>query len=127
MKKKNSLEKHIKKEWKNLLFNSIFAILSVVIIILFHKNILLATSLEIILGVVGLLKWKSKITLMVFFIGGIWGPIAEMAVIYFSGAWAYDVTNLFTLIPSWLIFVWANAAVFIYETSKEIKKFGIKK
>jgi len=124
-KKKNNINKKIRKEWKNIIFNIIFGVLTLLIASFFYKNIILATSLLIIVTVIGLIKWKSKITIIIFILGAIWGPISEMIAIYL-GAWNYSYPN-FINIPIWLFFVWGNAAAFIYQTAIEIKKLGIKK
>ena len=125
--KKSKLSKKIKKEWENLLFNLIFVILAIVIIILFNSNTTLTTILEMILGIVGLIKWKSKRTLAIFIVAGIFGTIAEMIVIYTSQTWIYAFPTFMQLVPIWLFAVWANAGAFIYETSKEIHKLGVNK
>ncbi|MCK4650374.1 hypothetical protein KAT36_04035 [Candidatus Pacearchaeota archaeon] len=125
--KKTKLERGFKKEWKNILFNSIFVGVAILIVTLFHKNIMLTTILEIILAIVGLSKWKSKRTFAIFIFAGMFGTIAEMIVIYTSYAWSYASPTLMQLIPTWLFVVWANAGAFLYETSKEIHKLGVNK
>jgi hypothetical protein len=116
--------KSVWKEKKNLIFNSIFAILTLMIPILFYKNVVLATTLLLIVAVIGLSKWKSKLTLAIFVFGAIFGGVAEILAIYF-GIWSYAVTNLWN-IPSWLLIVWGNAAAFIYQTAVEFRKLGVK-
>ena len=54
----------IKKELKNILFNIFFAILTLLAVILFYKNILLCFLIIALVSFVGLIKWKSKITLI---------------------------------------------------------------
>jgi len=117
-------EKIIKKEWKNIIFNTIFAILALLIVIFFYKNILLTTILLIIITLIGLLKWKSNMAIIMFFCGFIMGPIAEMIAIAF-GVWQYAVTDLIN-VPWWLFILWGDAVVFFFETMKEIKKLGVK-
>jgi hypothetical protein len=127
MKAKKLIKKEeniLKKEWKNIIFNLAFSVVAILIIILFYKNIMLTTVLEVIVAIIGLIKWKSKLTLVLFLFGAFWGAVSEIAVIQYSGAWNYALTNLFS-IPLWLFFVWGNATAFIFETSKEIKKLGI--
>lgn len=119
------IENKIKQEWKNIIFNCIFGILTILFIILFYRNILLASVLVGLVAVIGLIKWKSKITLLIFIFGAIFGAVAEMiAVIY--GVWNYSITN-FINIPFWLYLVWGNAAAFIYQTAVEIRRLGVKK
>ncbi len=125
--KKIKIKKGFKKEWKNILFNSIFAGVAILIVILFYKNVILTTILEIILAIVGLSKWKSKRTFAIFIFAGIFGAIAEMIVIYTSYAWSYALPTFMQLIPTWLFVVWANAGAFLYETSKEIHRLGVSK
>jgi len=121
-KKKNKLE----RELKNIIFNAIFAIIVLLIVILFYKNIVLTLILESVMAIIGLIKWKSKLTTIIFVFGALVGGISEGIVIYASGAWNYALPNLFNLIPIWLFVVWGNASAFIFETSKEIKRLGIK-
>ena len=126
MVKKSKFKKALKKEWENIIFNVIFVGLVLLIVTLFYRNIILTTVLEIILGIIGLIKWKSKLTLALFIIGGFIGGTLEGIVIYTSGAWSYAIPNVFGVIPFWLFVVWANAGAFIFETANEIKNLGIK-
>jgi hypothetical protein len=122
---KNKQEENVwKKRWdregRNILFNILFAGFALVIILLFYDKIILTTVLEITLGSIGLIKWKSKVTLIVYFIAFL-GAITEMIVIATVGAWNYTLPNFWN-IPIWLFFLWGNAGAFIYETAKEVKK-----
>jgi hypothetical protein len=117
-------EEAIRKEWKNILFNLVFAFLAVIIPSLFYENIALTTALLFVVSAIGLIKWKSKLAIAIFFFGALWGPVSEMLAIKF-GVWSYAVPNFFT-IPIWLFFVWGDAAVFLFETAKEIHKLGVK-
>jgi len=125
MKKEIKLEKRLKREWKNIIFNSIFTILTLLSVIFFFKNIILTTTLVGVIAIIGLIKWKSKLTIIIYIFGAILGAVSEIAVIKYSGAWTYAITNIFD-IPVWLFLVWGNASAFIFETSKEIKRLGIK-
>lgn len=128
MKSKSFIKKEkqkIKREWKNLIFNSIFAILTLLFPIIFYESIMLTAFLVFVVTLIGFIKWKSKLTIAVFLFGGIFGAIAEMTSIYF-GVWQYSFVNLFN-IPLWLIVVWGNAGVFIYQTALEFKKLGIER
>ena len=118
-------EKKIKREWKDRIFNIIFAVLTLLIPILFYRKIMVATILLSLLAIIGLIKWKSKLILVIFFFGAIFGAIAEMVCVYF-GVWNYTLTN-FVNIPFWLFIVWGNAAAFIYQSALGFKKLGIKK
>jgi len=115
----------IKQEWKNILFNLIFAGLNLGIVIYFYKNILLTTILVGLVAVTGLVKWKSKITLTIFIFSALFGALAEIVAISF-GVWNYALPNFYN-IPFWLFILWGNAAAFIYQTALEIKRLGIKK
>ena len=117
--------KKLEKEWKNLIFNLAFAIVTLLIVAFFYKNILLTTILVGIIAITGLIKWKSKRTLIIFIIIGLLGAFAEMYAIS-KGVWSYAIFD-FKNIPTWLFIVWGNAAAFIHQTSIEIKKIGIKK
>lgn len=118
-------EKLVRKELYNILFNCLFAFVSLLIPILFKKYILSATLLLLSVSIIALIKWKSKITLLVFVFGALWGPLSEMIAIYFN-VWSYSNPNFFN-IPFWLFLVWGNAAAFLYQTGLEIHKLGIKK
>jgi hypothetical protein len=126
--KKGFVEKEkkvIKKELWNILFNCIFAILALLFPILFYKNIILTTILISIVSIIGLLKWKSWITLTIFIFGGLFGAVAEMIATKY-GVWQYAVPSFFN-VPVWLFIIWAMAAAFLYQTALEFKKLGIKK
>ena len=111
-------------EIKGLIFNGIFAVLTLLIVIIFYRNILLTTLLLSILAIIALLKWKTKNTLIIFIVGGILGTTAEIIGVSF-GIWSYSVANFFN-IPFWLFVLWGNVAIFIYRLSNEIKKVKMK-
>jgi len=114
----------LKKEWKNILFNIVFAILNILIVIFFYKKIFLVSVLLLTVAIIGLIKWKSKITLAIFIFAGLFGAIAEMVAISY-GAWTYSIKNVIN-IPLWLFILWGNAGAFMYQTAIEFKKIGIK-
>lgn len=124
---KRDIIQNLNKETKNILFNSFFAILTLMIVIFFHKNIILTTTLILIVSIIGLLKWKSKLTLVTFLIGAIFGTISEIIVISASKAWIYSTPNILEIVPLWLFLVWGNAATFLYQTTIEIKKLKLTK
>lgn len=107
------------KKVKNLAFDCAFALATLLIVIYLYKNIILATLLLLAVAVIGLIKWKSKVTLKVLIFSGIFGALAEMVAIHF-GVWNYQITNFYN-IPLWLFIVWANAGAFIYELARELK------
>lgn len=122
---KNLIKKErkiIKKEWKNILFNCLFAFLALLITVLFFREPILATILLSLTSLLGLIKWKSKLTLAIFLFGGLWGPICEMIAINY-GVWEYALPN-FLNVPFWLFILWGMAAAFLFETAKELNKLG---
>ncbi|MBU2576548.1 MAG: hypothetical protein KKF50_02405 [Nanoarchaeota archaeon] len=120
--KKSKSKNQLSQEWKNIIFNVAFSLVAVLIVIIFYDEILTAVILEAILGIIGLLKWKSKVTLSIFIVGGVWGALIELLIIHASGAWTYQVPSILNIIPLWLIFIWANASAYFYETGKELQK-----
>ena len=119
------MNEKIKKEWKNLIFDGIFAILTVAIVIIFYRNIFLTTILVGIISIIGLIKWKSKMALIMFLFGALFGAFAQMISINY-GVWSHAYPS-FMNVPIWLFLVWGNAAVFLYQTALESKKLGVKK
>lgn len=117
--------KKIKKEWKNIIFNLGFVALNMIFVILFYKNITLTTLLLLIIAIIGIIKWKSKITIMMFLFGGVVGAFLEMIAINY-GVWAYSFVNIVN-IPLWLIICWGNAAMFIYQMAIEFERLGFHK
>lgn len=109
---------------KNVLFNVAFALATFIVVLLFYKNILLTTILLLIIAIIGLIKWKSRRTLMIFIWTGIFGAIAEIIAIKI-GIWNYEITNFYN-IPFWLIIVWGNAGAFLYHIAKEIRERRLK-
>jgi len=120
--KTSKLRRKLQQEWKSLLFNLVFAFLTMLFVILFYEHILLASIFIGVLGVVGLIKWKSKLTLSIFILTAILGTLAEMYTVS-KGVWSYAVADLIN-VPSWLFFVWGNAGAFIYQTTLGIKRLG---
>jgi hypothetical protein len=114
------------KKSKNLLFIFVLTGLNILTVIIFSEKIYLTALMVSLLGILGLIKWKSFITLGVFIIGGMGGAVVEMIVISTSGAWFYSSPNILNLIPLWLFPLWANAAAMIYEIGKEIGKVNRK-
>jgi len=121
---KNKFLKKITSEGKNLLFNTIFVILNVLVVVIFYKNSKLALFLLLAIAIIGLFKWKSKLTLILFILAGLFGPILESIAIN-VGAWEYSISEIMS-VPFWLSILWGNAAALIYQTSREIKKLGVK-
>lgn len=115
----------LRKEWKNMIFNTIFGILTLAIPCLFFKDIATTTFLIAIVAVIGLIKWKSPLTMGIFVFSSIFGSFAEMIAINY-GVWSYSLTHLLN-IPYWLFFVWGNAGAFTYQTAIEFERLGLHK
>ncbi|MBU0760641.1 MAG: hypothetical protein KJ600_04620 [Nanoarchaeota archaeon] len=122
---KNKLQKKICQEWKNIIFNALFAVLTMLFAVLFYENIFLTTAVIGVVSLVGLIKWKSKLTLVIFIFSALLGTIGEMIATNY-GVWEYSFAN-FVNIPLWLFLVWGNAGAFIYQTALEFKRLGVKK
>lgn len=120
-----NVKRAVKRESKNVIFNAAFAILTIIAVILTYKNIPLASACVFLISLVGLIKWKSPITLAVFIFTGLFGTISEMFAINY-GVWQYSTINFYN-IPFWLFFVWGNAGMFVYQTALEFKKLGVEK
>jgi hypothetical protein len=122
---KKSFEKRVKEEWKNIIFNIIFVITSLLTVIFFFENILLTSILLGVIAIIGQIKWKSRLTLIIFFLFGLLFGTAEIIVANY-GVWEYSTSNLQN-IPTWLFILWGNTAAFMQQSIKEIRKLGIKK
>jgi len=117
-------KKIIKKEWKNITFNIVFMVFSMLAVITFYKNILLTSAILLLITIIGLLRWRSKLSVAIFIVFGILFGIGEVFVSQ-AGPWKYmsfDVSN----VPSYLFILWGNTAMFIHQMTREIRKFGIK-
>ncbi len=116
--------KNIKHEINSLIFNGIFAILTLLAVIFFYKNILLTTILLGIIALIALLKWKTAKVAIIFILGGFFGTFVEIVLVN-SGVLNYAIAN-FMGVPAWIFLAWGNAAIFIYRLSNEIKKIKMK-
>ena len=108
------------KKYENILFDIGFALATFFSVLLLYKNISLTTIILAAIAIIGLIRWKSKRTLIIFIFAGIFGTIAEIVAIKI-GIWNYKITS-FLSIPLWLFIVWGNAGAFIYQIAKEIKE-----
>ena len=111
-------------ELKKWLFEIIFVILNISIVSLFYRNILLTTILISCFAIFALIRWKSRRTIAIFFLGALVGAIAEMICIKF-GVWDYKVTNFYN-IPFWLFILWGSTASTIYQIARKIKERKLK-
>jgi len=112
------------QEYKEEIFNWSFAITTILVVIIFYRNIWLTNFLVLLIAIIGLFHWKSKRTLVTFILGSIFGVLAEMLCIQY-GVWEYSFTNFYN-VPIWLFFVWGNASAFLYQTAKLIKERKLK-
>jgi len=112
------------KSIRNIIFNLIITTLALMVVIYTYKTPITTTIILAILTVIGLIKWKSKLTLIIFILGGIFFPIAEMIASGFD-VWQYSLPNVFG-VPIWLFLLWGIASAFIYQTAIEIKRLGVK-
>ena len=118
------LEKRLKKGGKNIIFNLAVMVLNLLSVIYFYKNSVLTISLVSIIAIVALIKWKSKLTLVLFVGGAILFGILEMLVVDF-GAWQYSNPSVLG-VPIWLFIIWGTTCSFIYQMALEIRKLGVK-
>jgi len=102
--KKEKIKERIRREYKNIIFNVIFAILILALPILFYKRNILTLVLVGIITIAGLVKWKSKLTFIIFIFGAFWGSISETIAVSL-GVWSYSYPD-FIKIPIWLFIVW---------------------
>lgn len=122
---KKKLANVLSHESANILFDILFISFALSVVVNFYNNILLATALLSVVSFIGLFKWKSKMTLILFFLVGILGTFAEIIAISY-GVWFYPINN-FINVPFWLFILWGDAAAFIYQISKEIKALGVRR
>jgi hypothetical protein len=79
-----------------------------------HPLALIVLVLSVGLGI--FLLRPTRPSLIVYAVGFVFGPTAEVLGIH-AGAWRYS-TGDFLGIPVWLPFVWGNAALFIQNTGE---------
>jgi len=118
----------VKKKEDNpmsFLFEILFAVVNLFIVIFFYKNIFIASILLLIATVIGLMKWNSCRTLFIFLAAGIGGPFLEMLAIS-KGVWQYTLPNVYN-IPFWLVLLWGNAGATIYQVARRLKERKIRK
>jgi ABC-type proline/glycine betaine transport system permease subunit len=119
------MKRNWKKEYRNIIFNFLFIILTLLAILTLHDRVLTAFIVLTLLSVVALVKWNSKITLIIFICVSIARPVCEIAAIKF-GLWSYSNISIFD-VPLWLFPLWGATASSIYQLAYEIKKLHIAK
>lgn len=114
-----------RKKLNGLLFVWLFALLNLLTVLVFYKNVLLTTGLLLLLSIIGFIVWRVHIPLWIFLVGALCGGIAEMIAIY-QGVWNYEITNILN-VPSWLFVLWGNTALFFYHLAIEFERKGFHK
>lgn len=112
-----------KLNYKNIIFNILFALACLISVSFFWKNTTLVIIILATISGIGLSKWKNRETVILFILSGIFGTIAEAIIVYF-GVWTYTSPNFMGL-PYWLPLLWGDAAVFIYQQGLEIKNLRL--
>lgn len=111
------------KDYRGLAFDILFTIISIITVLMFYRRIIVTFIILVVISVVGLIKWKSKATLLVYVISAICGPVSEILAIHF-GVWSYSYSTMLG-IPIWLIPLWGATAAYIYQLGIEIKKLKL--
>jgi len=114
------MDKKNKKRIINISFNISFALLTLIVMVVFTRKEVVGVIMLSVLAVVGLVKWRSKVTLFLFIFIAAFAMIIEGIGVYFN-VWGYSPPTLF-IIPLWMFVAWGNAAVFIHQMAIEIKK-----
>ncbi|HUB92734.1 MAG TPA: hypothetical protein VL945_02135 [Candidatus Saccharimonadales bacterium] len=116
--------KKIRKETKNIVFNTTFGVLNLVFVAVFYKNILLTGVILIILTCALILYYRRyHLLITVFIFCMIFGALAEIFAVN-NGVWAYTSSDFFH-IPIWLFILWGNAGLFIYRSAIEFERLGL--
>lgn len=118
------LARRIVGEWRHITFNVCFAVTSLLAVLVYHAQPERVAIALVVLGMAGLLYWRSWLTLTIYVFGGAFGVTAESIAVSY-GAWAYANPTVVG-VPNWLFFLWGAAAAFIYQTSRELRKFGVR-
>jgi hypothetical protein len=96
--------------------NAALGLASLGMVTILWKQPNLLTMILIFISILMFVVRTEKRSGVVYAIGFIFGPVAEMLAIN-TGAWEYAAPS-FAGIPLWLPFLWANAALFIVNTEK---------
>ena len=117
--------KHVRKETRNLAFNGVFAFLTLLLVMIFFREVVLTTILLVLLSITFFAYYRSPILVPIFALACFLGVIAEIFAVS-SGVWSYSLSDFFG-VPLWLFVVWGNAALFIYRTGVEFERLGFHK
>jgi len=108
------------EKYKRIAFWISFGIVNTIIIALSYNKIALTMILLGMMAIIGLMKGNSRINTAIFISAAIIGPVLELIGVSY-GAWSYPIVNIWN-IPSWLIILWGNTAIFFYNFGKEISE-----
>ena len=122
MKRRNKID--FSHEINGFIFNFIFMLMTLFVVLKFYQNILLTTILLFAFAIISFIKWKTYQTIIVFVAGGLIGTIFELVAAKI-GIIQYSVAGFFG-IPLWLFFFLGNVSIFFYRSYIEIKKIKMK-
>lgn len=107
--------KSVKKNEREILYETIFYIVGIGSTILFYKNNLLLTGILFIAWMFAIKIWHDRKDVKIYVISAVFGPVGEIVAIYF-GVWSYSNPTLLG-IPIWLPFLWGMAGMLLYRIS----------
>ena len=105
--------------WKNIIFNGIFALVVFIAVMVFFERIWLTAGIIAAISVIGLVKWKSKTTTILYVGAVILGVVSEIIAVNI-GVWNYPIANI-SGIPVWIFLVWGTLAAFTHQMGVEIQ------
>ncbi|MBS3051354.1 MAG: DUF2878 family protein [Candidatus Aenigmarchaeota archaeon] len=105
----------IEKNKREIFYETIFYLVGIGSTILFYKNNILLTGILFISWMFAIKIWHGKKDVQVYIVSAVFGPVGEMAAIYF-GVWSYSNPTVLG-IPMWLPFLWGMAGMLLYRIS----------
>ncbi len=108
-----------------MLFNGVFALLTLFIPSLLYKEVLLTSAILGVFAVAFFVYYRSPVLVPIFIFSMLFGGLAEIFSVS-RGAWTYAFPTFFG-VPLWLFFVWGNAGLFLYRTGVEFERLGFHK
>lgn len=106
----------------NIAFNFVFIIVTFVLVFAFYRSTAMVAILLGLVAIIGLLKWRSPVTVFMFLLGALLGTFAEILAIRY-GIVLYATSNV-AGVPFWLFLVWGNTALFFYQMAVEFERLG---
>lgn len=100
--------------WVKVFLNILYAIITLLLVILLWNNTAILIVFLLMVGVGMYFISPTPISLAIYIISFVIGPLAESAAIY-SGIWTYTNPVIIGL-PLWLPFAWANCGLCIKNT-----------